>query len=362
VGVFLYDANENVLRGTFGTGPTGELVDTSWYSEPLYPVTQQILSDPKGFVFTPDFTAQFNVPPGDEMYGVKGYVMVAAWAGEKPIAMIAADNGITGRRMTEDQIEALRLFAGYVGFAIENARLYAARQRELAERERVETEIKHSRASRLALTENTYDAIWSVDRHFKFLTFNSGFVELYRQFYDKVLDPEAGLDERLPISEAAYWRNAYTRALSGERFVSEYSVTLQGQQRSFEYAFNPIEADGQITGVAVFSRDITERKRTEAELQERERFLTLLNDITRAALETPTLKQMLQTLADRSAELFHADNASITLWDAESEVTLPMASSAPELRDAFRTLRPEPRALTVTAAVLRAGHALAWTM
>ena len=42
--------------------------------------------------------------------------------------------------MSEEQIEALRVFAGYVGLAIENARLYAAVQRELIERKRAEAE------------------------------------------------------------------------------------------------------------------------------------------------------------------------------------------------------------------------------
>ena len=36
---------------------------------------------------------------------------------------------ITGRRITDEQLEALRLFAGYAGLAIENARLFDETQR-----------------------------------------------------------------------------------------------------------------------------------------------------------------------------------------------------------------------------------------
>ena len=63
-------------------------------------------------------------------------------------------------------------------------------------------------------------------------------------------------------------------------------------------------------------------------LWQRERFLTLLNDITRAALETPDLKTMLQTLADRLAELFGADGCYLTLWDEAAQRAIPAAATA----------------------------------
>ena len=52
--------------------------------------------------------------------GVKDYAAVAAWSGDKPVAVICVDQLITKRRITDQQLEALRLFAGYAALAIEN--------------------------------------------------------------------------------------------------------------------------------------------------------------------------------------------------------------------------------------------------
>jgi signal transduction histidine kinase len=89
-----------------------------------------------------------------EMYGVKEYAAVAAWAGNKPIAVICADNLMTQRPMQSEQLEALRLFGGYAGLAIENARLNASLQNELQSKKRFidELEAKNAELERFTYT------------------------------------------------------------------------------------------------------------------------------------------------------------------------------------------------------------------
>ncbi len=96
---------------------------------------------------------------------------------------------------------------------------------------------------------------------------------------------------------------------------------------------------------------------SDAELRARERYLTLLNEITRAAISALTFPEMLQTLADRLGELFDADGCFITLWDEVRQATVPAAAYGP-LREAYPTLHPQPGEATMTESVLRAGHAL----
>jgi len=100
-----------------------------------------------------------------------------------------------------------------------------------------------------------------------------------------------------------------------------------------------------------------QRQRAEKVLRDRERYLTLLNDITRAALETPDLRTMLQTLADRLSELIDADGCYITLWDEARQMTIPAAAYG-ELREMYPLQRPEPGEVTMTESVLRAGRPL----
>lgn len=99
-------------------------------------------------------------------------------------------------------------------------------------------------------------------------------------------------------------------------------------------------------------------QRSTAELVQREQFLALLNDVTRAALETPDLHTMLQTLADRMGEMVHADACFITLWDEQTQTTIPSAASG-KWRDRYTTIRFQPGELTLTESVLRAGQPLA---
>ncbi|MBM2847946.1 MAG: hypothetical protein HW418_888 [Anaerolineales bacterium] len=100
-----------------------------------------------------------------------------------------------------------------------------------------------------------------------------------------------------------------------------------------------------------------ENTRLFAEMQRRAEEMARLNDLTRAALETADLPQMLQMLADRLGGLIHADGCFITLWDEARQTTIPAAASGP-IRESYRTMQLEPGELTMTASVLRAGRVL----
>ncbi|MEK7786479.1 MAG: GAF domain-containing protein, partial [Chloroflexota bacterium] len=100
-----------------------------------------------------------------------------------------------------------------------------------------------------------------------------------------------------------------------------------------------------------------ENARLLEETSHRAHDLTLLNDITRAAVETVNLGELLQTLADRLGELFNADGCYITLWDEARQITVPAAAYGP-LRPQYPTVKVEPGEQTMTASVLRAGYAL----
>ncbi|MEJ2211542.1 MAG: GAF domain-containing protein [Anaerolineae bacterium] len=98
-------------------------------------------------------------------------------------------------------------------------------------------------------------------------------------------------------------------------------------------------------------------ERTAAELAVRERNFRLLNDITQAALRTPDVPTMLQTLADRLGELLEADGCHIALWDAQQGRPIPAAAYGP-MRHVYRQFQPEPGEQTMTEAVLAAGRPL----
>ena len=89
----------------------------------------------------------------------------------------------------------------------------------------------------------------------------------------------------------------------------------------------------------------------------RERFLSVLNDITFAALETRDFAELLQLLADRLAEIIDADGCFITLWDESTNSASPGAAYGP-LRNLYKDVIPKPGEPTITAAVLKANKPL----
>jgi PAS domain S-box-containing protein len=116
--------------------------------------------------------------------------------------------------------------------------------------------------------------------------------------------------------------------------------------------------DPVVAGIVVNSRDVTERVRAEEALRERQQFLTILNEVIQAALETPDFSTMLQILADRLAALFDADNCYITLWDEAAQAPIPAAACG-AWREKYHSVRAEPHEPTMTESVLRAGRPLA---
>jgi len=58
----------------------------------------------------------------------------------------------------------------------------------------------------------------------------------------------------------------------------------------------------------------------EAELRSQQRSLNLLNQITQAALRSPDLTSILQTMTRELADLFRADDALLALWDSQRQL------------------------------------------
>jgi PAS domain S-box-containing protein len=150
--------------------------------------------------------------------------------------------------------------------------------------------LKKSQAEVLAVLENTTANIWSVDRNFRLLTFNSLFSQNFYQAFGVKLEVGMNLLETLSQTEQAFWLPLHEYTLSGEKFTVEYQHQSDHTTRYYEISFNPIfssEEDNQVSGVSVFSTDITgwkeaelERRRIEDTLRENEaRFRTLVSNL-----------------------------------------------------------------------------------
>ena len=155
VGIYLYNPDDNRMDGTFGTNNEGKMIEEWDEYKPLNDNSLEsktflkVLKDPNGFYFTHHYDTDHDIRTNPVMSGVKDYAAVAAWSGNKPVAVLCVDNAIEQKPITTDQLESLRLFAGFAGLAIENSRLNEVLQNELAEQKQAE----ENEAKRRAMLE-----------------------------------------------------------------------------------------------------------------------------------------------------------------------------------------------------------------
>lgn len=135
-----------------------------------------------------------------------------------------------------------------------------------------------SEANLSALMENSHANIYSLDRNFRYLAFNTQLRSTVRQSYGA--DPKIGDDALAPLNanDQKEWREIYTQVLNGEslRFVKEFQFT-RNQTTHISFVVNPIIEGDTITGVACFATDITKEKIGEENLAKSEaRFRALI--------------------------------------------------------------------------------------
>lgn len=138
--------------------------------------------------------------------------------------------------------------------------------KDITARKQAEEALQRSRANLEALIENSSDQIWSIDVNYRLITFNTPFAINFSRLFDH--QPYEGLELKPIIAQRdqGWWKPRYARALRGERFSEEYASERGGSTRYFEVSFYPIVGFSAVTGVSVFSRDVTERKKMEHQL------------------------------------------------------------------------------------------------
>jgi PAS domain S-box-containing protein len=139
--------------------------------------------------------------------------------------------------------------------------------RDISESRAARRELEAFQANLQALVENTGDAIWSVNRALQLITFNTAF----SMTLEVRTGREPGMgdlpEDVFPEEDAVWYREMYQRALKGEAFSELRDEEIGGQTRSLELFFNPIREAMGITGVAIFGKDVTARRRTQLALR-----------------------------------------------------------------------------------------------
>jgi len=152
--------------------------------------------------------------------------------------------------------------------------------------------LKYAEANLPALIESTQDLIWSVDLDYRLISFNPAVQQYIQNNYGTRLAMGMRFDEVLLPEHAAQWPVLYERVLAEGPFRIEYSWIDGG---IVELAFDPIVVDGDITGISIIGKDITQRKKSESALKEAEANLSALIESTQDLIWSVDLDYRLVT-------------------------------------------------------------------
>ena len=179
--------------------------------------------------------------------------MVGVWGDDQPIAMLVVDNLLTQRPMTEEQLEALRLVAGYAALAIKNARLL--------------DQVRQAEQKYRSIFENSLEGIAQITIEGHFLSANPAMARILGYATPAELMASQFDDQNELVVDPA-------RREELKRLLEE-----QGVVRDFEYQIR--RKDGRLAWVSLNARllrtsqatyiegawqDITERRQLEAQL------------------------------------------------------------------------------------------------
>jgi PAS domain S-box-containing protein len=160
--------------------------------------------------------------------------------------------------------------------------MLASRAQVSTELERALRTLRESEGKLTSLLENTEDIVCSLDAGGRLIAANLALRDMYQELIgEEPLPGELLFPEHAPESLRRRWRECTAQVLAGKRVRFEASPARLKRARVLDISVNPVlDGGGQVVGMTVFGRDITDRKQAEARLGEMHRSLL---DVSRQA-------------------------------------------------------------------------------
>ncbi len=144
----------------------------------------------------------------------------------------------------------------------------AGQGQDITQEKNDQREIYNKQSQLAAIINTTNDIIFSMDKNYNIVQFNSVMDEIAEQRTGKKLKTGTNFFDYLPIESHNWLKETYQKALKGENVVTT-EIFLHPKTktyRTYEANYNPITINGEIIGISVFSRDITEQKLIEQKI------------------------------------------------------------------------------------------------
>ncbi|HEY0376493.1 MAG TPA: PAS domain S-box protein [Pyrinomonadaceae bacterium] len=222
--------------------------------------------------------------------------------------------------------------------------------RDVTERKRIAAELQSSEAEMRALFAAMPDVILVLDAEGRYLKVAPTNPNLLYRPSDELVGKR--LHEVFPRSQADLFLGHIRRALSTAQPVNiDYSLTIEGVETWFEGTVSPMPEDSVIWVV----RDITERKRAEAALQQQAEREAVINRISRAVRRSLDTTVVFHTAVQELGSYLGVDRCSLFMVEEQvGRVRMVAEYHAPGVRPAVRDF-PLAKLKTLVDSVERQG-------
>ncbi len=209
-----------------------------------------------------------------------------------------------------------------------NQRLLAELQEQNAQLKRQIADLNRSHHLLQAVVEGTTDAVFVKDLRGRYLMANAAVLNFAGKSVDEIL----GNDDTLFFSaETARQIMERDRRIieSGQTQTDEEVGTAAGQTRTYLSTKGPYrDEQGRIIGLIGISRDITERKRLDQQLAERERRLRTILDSEPECVKTLAADGTLLEMNQAGLEMIGADSLKQVLGQCVYSLVVPEYQAA----------------------------------
>ena len=217
----------------------------------------------KLFGYSKEALLQMSVPEIDPNFNKEKWDEHWIEVKNKKNLTITSSNYINNNELIITEINA-----NYIEF--NGIELMCSFVRNITERKKADYEKELTRLDHEALISSTNDFMWSVNKNYELIAGNKAFINQMHKTTGKQLQSGDNLMLENQFSEVylAYWKNLYNRALQGEFVQEEIIIPVENNAENHwsELNVNPIYNNNEITGIACYSKDITERKNQENKL------------------------------------------------------------------------------------------------
>lgn len=221
----------------------------------------------------------------------------------------------------EVELKFLEAISQQVAAATVNARLYEQVNNELRERKKIENNLRKSEEKLRRLLDHLNDALIVDDEEGNIIYANDVFYKMY------MLEGKDVTGLNIQDYVAPEWRSMllerHKQRIKGEDVPAFYEyegLRSDGSRMWVEVSVVPVTEDGVVTGTQSLIRDITDRKRAQKMLEQRNSIINRLHEAGKELGKSLTLSNVYNTVYHVIKSIMKCDSLIISSYNAEKEM------------------------------------------